>query len=874
MLSNPFGGDKILFRKPWESKDEASRATAVCTSNDPKLQETLGQIAQSDPSALVRLAALRRIDTEPFWLDARLSSKDSEIIEPADRFIAQQVIKTDSNEYREAREAWLDAIIEEDQKRALIQTIAQKAPDAKLRGRALTSIHANGFLADCFVQESDPTLAASILEQITDPSSLERVAHTLKKRSKAKSKVLEARIDLLKGVVGESMEIKQATAYLSEMENLILGRSSGHTAKEFARIESDWTQLGLLPLELNDRFEKAQCMVLAIINPPAAPAMHEPIESTIELMPEPKADEPVEPSPKQFSEAEDTQRRRIEERKQAQQKRAEEQLLLASKIQSLLVDAEQALENGQLQQAATALAALQSPTPNSLRAHEARVKAQFQTLKQWLHWSNNTQRDQLITKLEATVDQDLHPDALRALVQEARKQWKELESVEHTDLSDRRSAAPHAQWRRFSEAIEAIYERIQPALEHRQQYQKGNLQALDAFIEQTTQTLESTQQDVSIYLHPLKIARQAIRRLDDLPPKLRATNAKRLKELMSALSDRVDHLFAEVEQQKRQLVAQAEQLAHEKDSAAAIETAKSLQSQWKKLGRGRRQADQALWAAFRAPIDPLFDSLKKEHEAESLERQAKLESLEELLGRIEKLATEVASEVATNMAKGQDDTDLDFKSQWTRLADQWLSETQRPNRLNARFEKAQTQIQKAIVAKRAKAKSRARDTVDGLADTLQAQWASVSRLAHDQSLADEVNTDTQAAELTGAPSHLTASYQALTNAFSGLKSNEKSVEAWRAVAETNEALARAVVVEMEFLSGLESPAEDTDLKKAFQVAQLNERLNQRGQSTSLANDLSSRIGRWYQAIPMSQDSHAELSTRFKRARDVLEAMLG
>ncbi|HEY7905288.1 MAG TPA: DUF349 domain-containing protein, partial [Wenzhouxiangella sp.] len=381
-----------------------------------------------------------------------------------------------------------------------------------------------------------------------------------------------------------------------------------------------------------------------------------------------------------------------------------------------------------------------------------------------------------------------------------------------------------------------------------------------------TQTLESSHQDVGIYLEPLKIARQAIRRLDDLPPKLRATNAKRLKELMGGLSARIDQIFAEVEQKKRQLVAQAEQLIHEKDSAVAIETAKSLQSQWKKLGRGRRQSDQALWSAFRAPIDPLFDSIKKEHEAESLERQAKLEALEELLGQIEKLAS--------GMAKGPDDTDLDFKSQWARLADQWLSETPRPNRLNARFEKAQQQIQKAIEAKEAKAKSRARDAVDALANTLQAQWASLA--TNDQSPAptDELNTETQADELAGAPSHLTDSYQALHKTRSALKSNEQSVEAWQTVAQTNEALARAVVVEMEFLSGLESPTQDSDLKKAFQVAQLNERLNQRGQSTSLADDLSSRIVRWYQAIPMSQDSHAELSTRFKRARDVLEAMLG
>ncbi len=889
-----------MFRKPWESKDEASRAAAVSTSSDPKLTASLAAIAQNDPSAVVRLAALKRINTEPFWLDARLSGAPADIRDSADRFIAQQVIKSESDEYRRAREVWLDAIIEEDQNRSLIQTIAKKAPDTKLRQRALAAIHANGFLADCYVEETDPDLAKTILRQITDPSSLERVVPSLKKRSKTKSKAAHERIAELRGMVGASAETEKAHACLKKLDELVLGKGSGHTAEILAGIEQDWASLGQLPLALEQRFQKSRTMVLAILHPPAMPPERVDGDRANQQANEqakpnhtPAAEADAGPAPDraikstdkgdQLAREQDEAQKEAkkEAKKQAQQKQAEDQLRRNNEAKGLLEEAEQAIDDGHLQQAAVALAGLPKPMPSALRSHETRVKAQYQTLKQWLHWSNNTQRDQLIEKLEASATQDLHPDALRALVQEARKQWKDLENAERTALSDhRRPVAPHAQWRRFSQAIDAIFERIKPALEQRQAYQDSNLEALEDFIQQTTATLEATHQDVNVYLEPLKVARQAIRRLDDLPPKHRATNAKRLKSLMGELSQRVDHLFEDVEQQKRQLVAQAEQLLHEKDAAAAIETAKSLQSQWKKLGRGRRQSDQALWSAFRAPIDPLFDSLKKEHEAQSAERQAKLESLQTLLGEIEDLVKAATSDATA--------PESDVQSRWARLEDQWLSESQRPKHLNARFEKAQAQLRKHLDTQQAKAKSKARAVVDALADQLQAALMARSEASGHKSDAPvgQELAPADPKELTGAPRYLLESFEVLRTTHQKLQSQEEppeqlqeqspkqSLESWQELAETHHALARVVVVEMEFLSGLESPDADADLKKAFQVAQLNERLNQRGQSSSLADDLSSRIIRWYSAIPMSPAHYPDLSARFKRARDVLEAMLG
>ncbi len=866
-----------MFRKPWESKDEATRASAVATSDDPKLLAKLADIAQHDPSIAVRLVALKRINTEPFWLDARLSSQDPKITEPADRFIAQQVIGSEVADYRSARADWLAAIIEEKNHRDLVQTIARKAPDPSLRAQALASIEANGFLADCFVEEPDQALAQSILERITDPSSLERVASALKKRSKAKSQALATRLSELKGVEAESSQIQQANAYLAEMDQLILGRASGHTAETLSHIEKEWTKLGPLPSELSERFEKARSLVMAIIHPPAkspAPDTQNQtdradesagLESTEKESSTPPAVEPKEPKDPHESAS---GKKRSEKNKQTKGQRAREHAERVEHIEQLLNDAEKAIEHGSLQAAAEALASLPNPLPQAVRGHEARVRGQYQTLKNWLHWSNNSQRDQLIEKIESAITETWHPDALRELARESRQQWKDLEASERTALSAQRPAAPHRQWQRFSKAIDAIFELIHPALEHRQQYQDENLKALEAFITKTKQTLTSGPDEVSAYLEPLKTARLAIRRLADLPPKHRGEYAKALKDLMGELSEKVDHLFGQVEQRKRQLVAQAEQLAHEKDTAAAIEKAKSLQREWKALGRGRRQADQTLWSAFRAPIDPLFESIKKEQEAESQERQAHRERLEAILVDIETLAKQAGEKEGMAIAE--------LKSSWARLADQWANQTDRPNALNARFSKAQARIEKCIEAEQAKAKVEASKAVDALASRLQVQWGATERAGQVQStqpdeLAEQDDPVDPSVKL---PEHLARSMATLRQTLLALSEPNQSLDEWQDRANKNEGDARQVVVEMEFLSGLDSPADDADLKKAFQVAQLNERLNQRGQRGSLADDLFTRIERWYAALPMSEMAYADLSKRFKRARDVLEAMLG
>src|SRR5690625_7632744 len=96
-----------LFGKPWKHRDAAVRAQAVADSSDPQLAAELATIAEHDESASVRLAALQRVNNEPFWLNARLRESDAGIVEAADAFLVRVELQQAVGEYRTERLKWL-----------------------------------------------------------------------------------------------------------------------------------------------------------------------------------------------------------------------------------------------------------------------------------------------------------------------------------------------------------------------------------------------------------------------------------------------------------------------------------------------------------------------------------------------------------------------------------------------------------------------------------------------------------------------------------------------------------------------------------------------------------------------------------------------
>lgn len=893
-----------LFKKPWQHKDPEVRASAVRESDDPELKTELAELAQHDDSPEVRLAALKRINTEAFWLDARLRESDSDILTAADEFLAREVPRSGDAKMRVERLEWFSRIDSPE----LIRKMASAATDIALRRAALERISSQGFLGDCFAAESDDELAAEILARIEQKSTLERLSQQLRKTHKKRAQAASERLMAVRVASGEA-EANQAPAesLVARIEALSQGKhDQGDRAEELAEIEQQWKGLDSPPEPLKRRYEGARSIVRASLNRPEQPpekAGEVPPQS-IETAQEPhaplrEAAEHIRTTirqarknikPTELLAGWDRAWNRIDQISEADQALKEEMLPLLRELQAqveqhsaadkaigpddkkvssepstdfdaLLDRTAQALEAGNIAQSHGLIHELRSELgklPNKARPRQVsgrlqRMEGRLKEMRDYQHWSHNKHRDELIEQVEKLPESGQHPDAISAALKEARNEWQRLEKLEILPGDRKRFAAPPGQWRRFQNACKNAFESAKPYFEKRHEIQQETLEQLDRFIEQGMALAGEENPDSKHLQQYMRSSRQAIRRMDDLPPKARGRSAARLRELMDAISGRLDEVFEQVELTKRRLITEARALAHEKDLKTAIDKAKALQSQWQKAGSGRRKLEQKLWDEFREPIDPLFDKLKGERQDQKEADQERIAELEVLCKQAEELA-------------GLDDDELAAaEGRMTGLSSEWNTSTGRPGKLNTRFEKAEAKFRKRLEKLHEKARSRARDKIETMAAAVQSIWkrrsnGEMDNLAADLPAVDPEDDDELVIKL----------HQVATR----LADPEISDEELASQAEENADSARQVVVEMEFLSGEETPEADRKLRMDYQVHRLAQRMSERNSAPDLETELAALSRRWYASLPQPPERHDELSRRFARSRDTIERMFG
>jgi DNA repair protein SbcC/Rad50 len=891
-----------LFKKPWQQKDPETRAQAVRESDDPELKSELAELAQHDDAPAVRLAALKRINTEAFWLDARLRESDGDILAAADEFLTREVPRGDDSSMRAERLEWFSRIDSPD----LVRKMAQSAADVALRRAALERISAQGFLGDCFATENDDALAADILARIDQKSTLERLSRELRKTRKKRAQAAADRLTAVRVASGEAEADQTAAETLVvRIEALSRGEyEAGSRADQLAEIEQQWNALNEHPEKLQRRFEGARRIVQSSLNRPAAgsapnaetaaaeavtQAPHAPLQEAAEHIRATirQARKNIKPAELlatwdrawnqvgQVSEADQALKEEMlpllrELQVQLDQKNTEKSVSTAKKAEDsrestdfngLLDRTAEALESGDIttshdliRQVRSELGKLpQKSRPQKVTGRLQRMEGRLKEMRDYQHWSHNQHRDALIEQIEKLADSGQHPDAITMALKDARNEWQRLEKLEILPGDRKRFAAPPGQWRRFQGACKKAFESARPYFEKRQEVQEETLEQLDRFVEQGMALAGEESPDSKQLQQYMRKSRQAIRRMDDLPPKARGRSAARLRELMDALSARIDQTFEQIELTKRRLITEARALAHEKDLKTAIDKAKALQAQWQKAGSGRRKLEQKLWEEFREPIDPLFDKLKGERAEQKEADQERIAELEALCKQAEELA-------------GVKDDELEAaEGRMTGLAGEWNASTGRPGKLNARFEKAEAKFRKRVEQLHEKARVRARSQVENMARAVQAIWDRRSTGESDNLAADLPSVDRDKDDDLVVELHDTATR---------LANPEVTDEELSELAENNAEKARQIVVEMEFLSGEETPESDRQLRMDYQVQRLARRMSERDGGPGLEAELAELTRRWYASLPQARESHQELARRFARSRDVIEKMFG
>lgn len=864
---------KRLFRPPWEHKDAAARIRAVTEIDDPLLLSELPRLAREDEDPGVRLAALNRLDDEVLWLEARSRESAREIIEAADKTLARAVARRPDPELVNARLAWIEQLDDPH----LVRQLAAEACDATVRRGALRRIDAQGYLGDRYMAEADEELAAEILERIQQESTLERIAQSLKRSSKTRSQAARKRLNQIRAAAGDPSGLnRDAEELCRQVEALVRGEGGSERDRQLETLVAAWKTLGSPPEELQRRFDGAVGIARSAIaghaarseppTPPAAP--DQPDEPSPPAAPDRSAepttpatpDQPAEPvppaSPDQPGDEPVQASRRAETT-------SEKKKLDVSELQGHLETAAAALDAGEITAAGQAIGRARSlldsvparQRPRAAAGELQRLSGRLREMRDWQHWSNNKLRERLIAQAEELHDADIHPDAITARLKEIRARWQDLEQQEAVPDSRRRYAAPPGQWRRFQAACKRAFEQARPYFETRQAVQEKSLAELREFIEETRKVLEDDQTPADTLTRHIRAARRAMRELDTLPPKARGKMAGRLRALIGRISKRLDAVFEELEKTKLRLIAEAQQLADEKNLDDAIRAAKRLMAEWKKTGAVRRKRENELWRKFRAPIDPLFDKLKARQEEKTAQTREELAELEELCRQAESLAAV------------DDDALEDAAARLSRLEKQWNDRHVKNPELRKRFKSAAARVRERLAACRQRDEQAAQERLESLAAALQDIWQTRLDESLEQAcdrylelVADRPDEDPLASELA-----------ARLRRFSDPGMDRKLLDA---EVEANSEEARQVAVEMEFLAGLETTEEDRRRRMDYQVRRLSSRLAEGAPRPDLETELAGLIERRLKTFPRAPEVHAALEKRFETSKKSIQKMIG
>ncbi len=262
---------------------------------------------------------------------------------------------------------------------------------------------------------------------------------------------------------------------------------------------------------------------------------------------------------------------------------------------------------------------------NNLAKMNQRIRTATPSIRNaqsWRHWGTDNAREQLLERAQALIaETKIKPLERADQVKALRNEWKQCSKMDpskHQPL-----------WVEFDAACSKAYEPCQQFFKQESAQRGDNLEGRFNICEQL-ETLEKQTdwntadwRDVTKQINQL---RGQWRKAGNVDRSSWNTANGRFNDAMDALEVHLGKERRHNLLQRQHLVTQAEALsatlekaegAEDKASALdqAIQTAKSLQSQWKPTVTGRRTDEQKLWEQFRKAIDEVFNRQRSERDA-------------------------------------------------------------------------------------------------------------------------------------------------------------------------------------------------------------------------------------------------------------------
>jgi exonuclease SbcC len=816
---------QLLFKPRWQDKSAAIRRTAVATSDDTALVAALPHLVREDPDPTVRLAALKRLNDYENWRERSTGDADPAVRETCRNSYLALLCAATSQPPLARRIAELDTLSAEE-----LERVATGSVDRELRAAALAQVNKPAVLADRAVADPDARLRLLALERVTDANLLERIAQKTRKTDKNVSKRARERVDALRIAAGDSSAIVERARALCERVEALMRTPPTDAVAQLEAVDAEWTTWQQhVPAELSARYHGARALALRAAErahnpPPFSPPVDIPqlaADATFATPTEPAAATMSADNVEQLASrarfdaalaAADAQARAERERRRHLQAEIEARLPELTAV----IDAGNAAEAHRAYARIEAELELLAEVPPALQRQLAPLRTRYEELKRWQHWSNNQRRRALCADIEALPASGLHPDAVATRVREVREEWQRMNAAEGATAD---AEASEGIARRFQGLCQRALRPTKDYFSKRQEVRNTHAGETAALLERIA-AVGTDCSDWKAIATLRAEAGTALRALDAVPPQVRTALARQLKEAIARLQTITETHERDVEQAKQRLIEQAIALQSRNDQAGAARDTRELQKKWTALGNGRRNTDQRQWREFRAACDALFgklDAARKERDGKRAQDQAQAV---QLVQEFEQLAAGEI-EVADMRARVRE-----LETQWQALAceDRDLLRRQREAR--------------DALAQRARETARSQ------------RLARYTDAMRKYALARAGNNEKLAENWSAIPD---------TGRFeSGLLARRDATDE----PGTQDAdVARDLLVQLEFLAGIESPDEDRQRRMNHQVKRLSSRLRGSAAAPTPEQELETLLLGWF-ALARQDDA---LEQRFARA---------
>jgi hypothetical protein len=539
---------------------------------------------------------------------------------------------------------------------------------------------------------------------------------------------------------------------------------------------------------------------------------------------------------------------RAAEEKAREQKLAAEALTLRQ-LGGLIGKAQGALREGHTGGAAGLRRAIEEKLvaipalPPHFAGQLQQLDAKLSELKQWKDFAVAPKRAELIAEMEALIGSSEEPQALSDRIKQLQEDWKTISKGVVIDSE--------ADWQRFHRAAETAYQPCRAHFEAQAQLRQANLDKRRHVIERLKAFEAAQGGENPDWRAMAAVLREAPLEWRRHFPVERAAGKQLQGEFDAALGriqGRLDDWQAGNADAKKELIQRA-QAARGQEDRDAVDALKRLQMQWKEIGPARRDQEQRLWEEFRTHCDAVF----QRREQAIIEQGAALKASQlkalALCDQAEQAAVLTGAELLAAAAK---------LPQW-RADFEGLGEFSKHEQraLRQRFERALKLCNAAVSAMRQREREQSfTDLIEAARHIQDYGWA----VSQDGAISERESLKQTAENFIAGVQHWPkAGAQALEQAWT-----IAHAAATEGSAQVNEAALRILCIRTEIRADLQTPPEDQELRRTYQMQRLVERM---GQGREAPDDAWETLTlEWIRIGPLEGTLRQRLLERFFRGR--------